>query len=116
MSKKLLGTITEQQERFIGQFNKNNKVQAKQGGIRVGKFKTEEQEAYDKAVKDGDTKKAIELIDMVRTTPNELYFNMPDLKVSDNGSIQSLRVSVYSAEVNNEVLLHKIFSKIREQA
>ncbi|KKS58076.1 MAG: hypothetical protein UV24_C0032G0009 [Candidatus Nomurabacteria bacterium GW2011_GWA2_42_41] len=115
MSKKLLRTITEKAEQQAEQFNKNNEMQVKHGGIRVGKFKTEEQEAYKRAVEDKDFQKATEMIDIALTTPTELYLNMPDLKVSDSGSIRSLSVYVYSTEANDEVLLHKLFSKVREQ-
>lgn len=116
MSKKLLRTITEQNERLIEQFNKNYGTQARHGDIRVGQLTKEELKAMNKAVKDGNIEQQIELSKRSYHDVKELYLNMPDLKVSDNGSIQSLKVSVYSAEANNAVLLHKIFSKIREQA
>ena len=90
-------------------------MQARYVGIRVGKLKTEEKRVYEKAVEDGNIQKATGMLDIALTTPIELYFNMPNLKVSDNGSIQSLSVYIYSAEANDEVLLHKLFSKVREQ-
>lgn len=116
MSKKLLRTISEKTEQKIVKFNKNNKAQAKHGGIRVGKLKTEEQGAYMRAVKDGDIHKAVEMLSIGLTAPTELYFNMPDLKVSDNGSIRSLSVCVYSSQANDNTLLHRLFGKIREQS
>ncbi|GEM_PF-4980990 len=116
MSKKLLRIISEKTEQEIGKFNKKNEVQAKHGGIRVGKLKTEDQEAYERAVEDGDIHKAVEILNIGFTAHTELYLNMPDLKVSDNGSIKSLSVRVYSAQVNDNTLLHKLFGKIREQS
>ncbi|OGH11800.1 MAG: hypothetical protein A2857_04905 [Candidatus Levybacteria bacterium RIFCSPHIGHO2_01_FULL_36_15] len=115
MSKTLLRIIAEKTEQQVEQFNKNNEAQARYGGTKVSKLNTEQQEAYEKAVESGDIKKVTELLDLGITTPTELYLNMPDLKVSDSGSIRSLSVYVYSAEANDEVLLHKLFSKVREQ-
>ena len=116
MSKTLLRTIVQKIEKQAEKFNKNNELQAKYGGIRVARLKTEDQRTYEKAVEDGDMQKATEMLGTIGSTaPTELYLNMPDLKVSDNGSIQSLSVYAYSAEVNNEVLLHKLFGKVREQ-
>lgn len=115
MSKKLLRTIAEKTEQQVEQFNKNNKAQAKYGGTKVSKLKTEDKEAYEKVIKDGDIQKEAEMLNLGLITPTELYFSMPDLKVSDNGSIRSLSVYAYSAEANDEVLLHKLFSKVREE-
>ncbi|MEK7498135.1 MAG: hypothetical protein AAB656_04430 [Patescibacteria group bacterium] len=116
MPKKLLRTITEKIEGDIKQFNKDNGAQARNGGIKVAKLTTDGKEAYEKAVKAGDRQKEAEILFSTElTTPTELYFKMPDLKVSDNGSIRLLSVYAYSVEANNEVLLHKLFSKVREQ-
>lgn len=114
MSKKLLRTITEKQERLIKLFNKNNKIQAKHGSIKVKKLKAEGQEAYERAVEAKDFEKAAELLGLA--SPTELYLKMPDLKVSENGSIRSLNVALYSAQVNDSALLHRLLGKTKEQS
>ena len=113
MSKKILRTITEKVENEIEKFNKDNEIQATYGGIKEGKLKKGDKEAYDKIVDAKDPEKAIEFLELGLTSPTELYFNMPDLKVSDHGSIRSLNVAVYSAEINDNILLHKLFSATR---
>lgn len=45
-----------------------------------------------------------------------VYCFLPDLKVSDKGSIKKLKVSAYSSQLKDDRLLHKLFGKIKEQA
>lgn len=44
----------------------------------------------------------------------EAYSYLPELKVAGNGSIKVLQVAAYSSEAKDDQLLHKIFSKVRE--
>ncbi len=45
---------------------------------------------------------------------SEIYQNMPPLEVQGKGSTKFIEVTAYSAETNTEVLLHKLFDKVRE--
>ncbi len=115
MSKKLLRDVVEKTGKKIEQHNKKYKLRIRYPGkMRVGNFNLEEQKVYQEAEKAGNTTKIVEIIDLALANPTELYFNMPSLKISDNGSIKSLAVCVYSAQVNDNNLLHKLFGKMRE--
>jgi hypothetical protein len=122
MSKKSLRFITEHHQRSIEEFNKSNNMHGKHGGIKVGKIIPEHQEALFNVAKEylkaptekNSNKYKKELIKLESANIKELYYNLPDLKISDSGSIQSLNVSIYSAETNEDALLHKLYSKARE--
>jgi hypothetical protein len=55
------------------------------------------------------------IVEVLEKEHREAYLILPDLQISDKGSIQSLKVRAYSAEVNNDGLLHKLFGKVREK-
>lgn len=114
MSKRKLRAISKQTEEIISSFNEDNKLQARLRSLRVGHLKAEARRAYDKAVESDDLEMALELLDQVE--PIELYLYMPDLMISDSGSIKLLNVRAYSAQVKDDILLHKLFSKTREQS
>lgn len=117
MSKRTLKTIIESTGQRFELFNKDPHLHAKAKnlGIRVGRFQPGDEKLFQEAENSGNKKIAVELLDRGLTNnTSELYFNMPDLNVSDTGSIRSLAVSVYSAEANDNRLLHQVFSKVRE--
>ncbi|OGD01131.1 hypothetical protein A3E17_00760 [Candidatus Amesbacteria bacterium RIFCSPHIGHO2_12_FULL_48_14] len=122
MSKKILRTINEASIEGVNQkiedIKKNGCFhrEVKSLGVRVGKLLQSDGKQLQEAEKSGNTQIAIELMDKVlATNVSELYFNLPDLHISDIGSIKSVAVSVYSAEANDNTLLHKIFTRIREE-
>ncbi len=45
----------------------------------------------------------------------EAFVRLPDVSISDNGSVRSLKVYAYAAESKENVLLHKLFGKVRDQ-
>lgn len=46
----------------------------------------------------------------------EVYFYLPDLKISDNGSVKSLSVAAYSSQAKDDILLHRLFGKVKDQS
>lgn len=54
------------------------------------------------------------VIEMESIRHKEVYLILPDLKISGDGSIKSLAIRAYSTQVNDSMLLHKLFGKMRE--
>lgn len=117
MSKKLLRLVNEKHEVVANEFNLNNSdLKATQGGFRVFKMDSDMQILFEKAFKEKDVK-ALESLSQEMNSyieVEESYENMPDLKISENGSVKSLSVSVYSAESKENILLHKLFGKTKD--
>lgn len=117
MSKQILRSITDSINQKFEHFSKqiHNHAKAKNMGVRVGKFQPGDEKLFQEADRSGNTQKAVEFMDRaLATNASELYFNMPELHISDAGSIKTLDVSVYSAEQQDNILLHRIFGKVRE--
>jgi len=114
MSKKLLKNAAKNLEQRLVEFSKQSGLEVGVGGVRVGKFLPGNEELLHDAEKAGDTGRALELMDRsIENNASELYFGMPDLHLSDKGSVKLLKVSMYSAAAKDDVLLHKLFGKVR---
>jgi len=114
MSKKLLRTITENVNKTFEQLAKQGGIRGENFGLRTGKLQEGDEKLLTEAEKRGDTDQAIKLMETsLATNTNEVYFNLPDLHIRDNGSVKTLAVSVYSAEAKDNILLHRLFSKVR---
>jgi hypothetical protein len=113
MSKKDLRTINEQTNKLVKTFSSmHTGLRVRSGALTVGQVSIADQKTL--ANSQLDEESFFKILDKAKATPSEMYVNMFPLEIPAKGSIKSLGVSAYSAEANTEVLLHKLFDKVRE--
>lgn len=118
MTKTLLRDINKINDQRVKDFNgiSHSRLEAINMGTKVGKLKLDEARQYQEAVEKEDVSKVFKLLDSNNMYVSEVYYNMPDIIISNNGSIKSLKVSIYASEQEDKRLLHRLFNQSRKRS
>lgn len=115
MSKKQLSSIVKVGNQFVKKMNRDTALglKASNFGFTSGEINQVDQKLFMDAVKNNDLVKVKELYLKFNLGLNEVYYNMPDLFISNNKSVRNLKIKIYASKQKDDRILHKLFSRTR---